>query len=146
MFPSSTPKLRPLLGALRTPPNLWPLPGTPPSGACIGRCPPPCPSCRRESFGRLGAPALTLLGDLADQAAQADGPGLSRAAFIAGALRELSIALRRGNASLRRLGANVATRASGQAPMCGLARPSAEVVEACFAPRVLVLGFWFALS
>jgi hypothetical protein len=35
-----------------------------------------------EFFGRLGAPALTLLGDLADQAVQAGGPGLSRAAFI----------------------------------------------------------------
>jgi hypothetical protein len=30
-----------------------------------------------ESFGRLGAPALTLLGDLADHAVQAGGPGLS---------------------------------------------------------------------
>jgi hypothetical protein len=44
-----------------------------------------------ESFGRLGAPALTLLGDLADQAVQAGGPGLSRATFICGALRELSV-------------------------------------------------------
>jgi hypothetical protein len=34
-----------------------------------------------ESFGRLGAPALTLLGDLADQAVQAGGPGLSPAAW-----------------------------------------------------------------
>jgi hypothetical protein len=81
-----------------------------------------------ESFGRLGAPALTLLGDLADQAVQAGGPGLSRAAFILGALRELSVALCRGNASLCRSGAYVATRAAGRAPMRGLARPSAEVV------------------
>jgi hypothetical protein len=42
-----------------------------------------------KSFGRLGAPALTLLGDMADQAVQAGGPGLSRAAFVSGALREL---------------------------------------------------------
>jgi hypothetical protein len=49
-----------------------------------------------ESFGRLGAPALTLLGDLADQAVQAGWPGLSQAAFISGALRELSIALSLG--------------------------------------------------
>jgi hypothetical protein len=81
-----------------------------------------------ESFGRLGAPALTLLGDLADQAVQAGGPGLSRAAFISGALRELSVALCRGNASLCRSGAYVATRAAGRAPMRGLAQPSAEVV------------------
>jgi hypothetical protein len=55
-----------------------------------------------ESFGRLGAPALTLLGDLADQAVQAGGPGLSRAAFISGALRELGVALCRSNASMYR--------------------------------------------
>jgi hypothetical protein len=81
-----------------------------------------------ESFGRLGAPALTLLGDLADQAVQAGGPGLSWAAFISGALRELSVALCRGNASLSRSGAYVVTRAAGQAPMRGPARPLAEVV------------------
>jgi hypothetical protein len=42
-----------------------------------------------ESFRRLGALALTVLRDLADQAVQAGGPGLSRAAFISGALRAL---------------------------------------------------------
>jgi hypothetical protein len=81
-----------------------------------------------EFFGRLGAPALTLLGDLAAQAVQAGRPGLSRAAFISGALRELSVALCRGNASLCRSGAYVATRAAGRTPMRGLARPSHEVV------------------
>jgi hypothetical protein len=35
-----------------------------------------------EIFRRLGASALTLLGDLADQAVQAGGPGLSRPPFI----------------------------------------------------------------
>jgi hypothetical protein len=63
-----------------------------------------------ESFGRLGAPALTLLGDLADQAVQAGGPGLLRADFISGALRELSVALCRGHASLCRSVAYVAPR------------------------------------
>jgi hypothetical protein len=91
-----------------------------------------------ESFGRLGVPALTLLGDLADQAVQAAGPGLSRAAFISGVLRELSDALCRSNASLCRSGAYIATRAAGQTPMRGLARPSTEVVQACFAPCVWV--------
>jgi hypothetical protein len=81
-----------------------------------------------ESFGRLWAPALTLLGDLADQAVQAGGPGLSRAAFISGLLRKLSAALRRGNTSLFLSGAYVATRAAGRTPMRGLARPSAAVV------------------
>jgi hypothetical protein len=81
-----------------------------------------------ESFGRVGAPALTLLGDLADQAVQAGGPGLSRAACISGALLELSVALCWGNASLCRSGVYVATRAAGRTPMRRLARPSAEVV------------------
>jgi hypothetical protein len=66
-----------------------------------------------ESFERLRASALTLLADLAEQAVQAGGPGLSLAAFISGAHRELSIALCRGNASLFRSGAYVATRAAG---------------------------------
>jgi hypothetical protein len=66
-----------------------------------------------ESFGRLETLALTLFGDLADQAVQAGGPGLSRAAFISGALRELSLALCRGNASLCQLSACVATQAAG---------------------------------
>jgi hypothetical protein len=70
----------------------------------------------------LGAPALMLLGDLADQTGQAGGLGLSRTAFISGALWELSIALCRGNASLCRSGAYVATRAAGRAPVRGLAR------------------------
>jgi hypothetical protein len=47
---------------------------------------------------------------------------------ISGALRELSVALCRGIASLCRSGAYVATRAAGRAPMRGLAQPSAEVV------------------
>jgi hypothetical protein len=59
---------------------------------------------------------------------QAGGPGLSRAAFIKEALREPSVALCRGNASLCRSGAYVATRAAGRIQMRGLARPSAQVV------------------
>jgi hypothetical protein len=77
---------------------------------------------------------------------QAGGPGLSRAAFILGALSELSVALCRGNASLCRSGANVATHAAGLAPMPGLARPSAEVVQACFAPCLWVWGVWFGFA
>jgi hypothetical protein len=99
-----------------------------------------------ESFGRLGAPALTLLRDLANQAVQAGGPGFSWAAFISGALRELSVALCRGNASLCRSRAYVVTLAAGRTPMRGLARPLAEVVEACLTPRVWVWGVWFGFA
>jgi hypothetical protein len=81
-----------------------------------------------ESFGRLRVSALPLLGDLADQAVQAGGPGLSRAAFVSGALWELSDALCWCNASLCWSGACVATRAAGQNLMRGLARPLAEAV------------------
>jgi hypothetical protein len=99
------------------------------------------------SFGRLGAPALTLLGDLANRYKPAGlaslGPLSSRerSGSLAGACREL--ALCRGNASLCRSGACVAMRAAGWTPMRGLARPSTEVVEACFALLVWVLGFGF---
>jgi hypothetical protein len=93
-----------------------------------------------ESFGRLVAPGLTLLRDLADQAVQAGRPGLSRAALVSGALRELGVALCWGNASLCCSVAYVATRAAGRTPMRGLARPSAEVVKACLVPRVWVWG------
>jgi hypothetical protein len=55
-------------------------------------------------------------------------------------------ALCRGNASLCRSDACVATRASGRTPMSGLARPSTEVVWACFAPHVWVLGCWFGFA
>jgi hypothetical protein len=84
-------------GAARTP-KFAAAVGTPPSGERIGRCHPPCSTFRSRSSPRLGAPALTLLGNLADQAVNmhqaehADRPGLSRAAFIAGALWELSVA------------------------------------------------------
>jgi hypothetical protein len=38
------------------------------------------------------------------------------------------------------------TRAAGRTPMRGLARPSAEVVEACVALRVWVWGAWFGFA
>jgi hypothetical protein len=73
-FPSSTWRLRPFLGALRSP-------------RVRGRCPGHlqvarvladvlCPAFRADVdrvIRRLGAPALTLLGDMADQAVQAGG-------------------------------------------------------------------------
>jgi hypothetical protein len=123
-FPSSTRRLRPLLGALRASPGLRPLPNTPLSSARIGRSPPPCPSCqcRLSSSGALG-PGLDAVTDLADQAAQAGVPGLSRAAFILGALQELSVAFCWGNVSMCRSGAYVAMRASGRSLIRGLAGP-----------------------
>jgi hypothetical protein len=65
---------------------------------------------------------------------------------VSGALRELSVALCRGNASLCRSGAYAATRAAGRTPMRGLARPSVDLVPACLAPRVWVWGVWFGFA
>jgi hypothetical protein len=65
---------------------------------------------------------------------------------VSGALRELSVALCRGNASLCRSGAYVATRADGRTPMRGLARHSADLVSACLAPRVWGWGVWFGFA
>jgi hypothetical protein len=78
-----------------------------------------------ESFGRLGAPALSLLRSLADHAVLAGGPGLSHDAFISGALWELGVALCRGNTSLGRSGLYNLTRVIGRAPLRGLSCPSA---------------------
>jgi hypothetical protein len=83
------------------------------------------------SFGRLRAPALSLLCSLADHTVQDRGPGLSRDALISGALRELGVALCRGNAFLGRSGLYALTRASGRASLRSLACLSAEVVCGC---------------
>jgi hypothetical protein len=48
-----------------------------------------------ESYGRIGQPAMKLIHALGDEAA---GPGgVTRASFVAGALREISVGLCRGN-------------------------------------------------
>jgi hypothetical protein len=50
-----------------------------------------------ETYRRLGQPAMKLLHSLGDEAA---GPGgVTRASFVSGALRELSVGLCRGNFS-----------------------------------------------
>jgi hypothetical protein len=59
---------------------------------------------------------------------EATTTGLSRDAFISGALRELGVALCRGNASLGRSGLYALTRVSGRAPLHSLSCPSTEVV------------------
>jgi hypothetical protein len=83
-------------------------------------------AARTLGFGTHPRGAISAA--LAGQAVQAGRPGLSRAAFISWALRELSVALCRGNASLCLSSAYVATRASGRTPMRGLAWHSAEAV------------------
>jgi hypothetical protein len=72
-----------------------------------------------ESFGRIGALAVLLLGSLADSEVHAGVRGLSLSAFISGALQELSIARCSGDAFLFHSGFYAATAASGRAPMRG---------------------------
>jgi hypothetical protein len=81
-----------------------------------------------ESFRRLKAPELSLLCSFADHAVEAEGPGLSRDAFISGALQELGVALCRDNASLGRSGLYALTQVPGRAPLRGLSCPSADAV------------------
>jgi hypothetical protein len=79
-----------------------------------------------ESYGRLGQPAMTLLHSLGDEAA---GPGgVSRASFVGGALRELSVGLIRGNFLLYRASVGMLAKSSGNSFRAGLSVPSDEHV------------------
>jgi hypothetical protein len=79
-----------------------------------------------ESYGRLGQPAMALLHSLGDEAA---GPGgVSRASFVAGALRELSKGLIRGNFLLYRASVGMLARSSGSSFRAGLSVPTDEHV------------------
>jgi hypothetical protein len=75
-----------------------------------------------ESFGCVGDSVMSLLGSFAE-AVQADGHGLTRAAFILRALRKLSDASCHGNALLHRSGLYSAAGASGQIPLHEPTRP-----------------------
>jgi hypothetical protein len=80
-----------------------------------------------ESYGRLGQPAMKLLHQLGDEAA---GPGgVTRASFVAGALRELSVGLCRGNYFMYRASVGVLARTSGSSYRAGLVVPTDECVE-----------------
>jgi hypothetical protein len=73
-----------------------------------------------KSFGRLGAPALTLPQSLADHAVQAGGTAFFWDACVSGALRALSIVLRWDNASLGRSAVHALTRVAFRQATCGL--------------------------
>jgi hypothetical protein len=78
------------------------------------------------SCERLGQPAMTLLHSLGDEAA---GPGgVSRASFLAGALRDLSVGLIRGNFLLYRASVDMLARSSGSSFRAGLSVPTDEHV------------------
>jgi hypothetical protein len=78
-----------------------------------------------ESYGRLGQPAMKLLHLIVDEAAASCG--VSQASFMAGALRELSIGLVRGNSLLYRASIGMLARSSGISFHSGLSVPTNEL-------------------
>jgi hypothetical protein len=80
-----------------------------------------------ESYGRLGHPAMKFLHDLGEEAA--GHGGVSRSSFVAGALRELSIGLCRGNFLSYRASVGVLARASGASFRAGMCVPTDECLE-----------------
>jgi hypothetical protein len=77
-----------------------------------------------ESYGRIGQPAMKLLHALGDEAA---GPvGVTRASFVAGALREISIGLCRGNFFMYRVRLGMFAESSGTGFQAGMRVPTDE--------------------
>jgi hypothetical protein len=80
----------------------------------------------KESYGRLGQPAMALLHQLGDAASV---PGwVSRAGSVAGALREVSVGLCRGNLLLYYDSVGVLARASWSHFRVGLHVPTHDLV------------------
>jgi hypothetical protein len=80
-----------------------------------------------ESYGHIGQPAIKLLHPLGDEAA---GPGgITRASFVAGTLRELSVGLCRGNFLMYRASGGMFAWVSSRGFPAGLAVPTDEAIE-----------------
>jgi hypothetical protein len=80
-----------------------------------------------EIYGRLGQPAMKLLHSLGDKAA---GPGgVTRASFVYGALRELSVGLCRGIFLSYRASVGMLARSSGSSFRAGGSVPTDECIE-----------------
>jgi hypothetical protein len=80
-----------------------------------------------ETYGRLGQPAMKLLHMLGDEAACPGG--ITRASFVQGALRELSVGLWRGNFLAYRASVGMLARWSGASFRAGLSVPMSERME-----------------
>jgi hypothetical protein len=74
-----------------------------------------------ESYGRLGRPAMRLLQTLAAAAASSatSGSDATTSSFVAGALRELGVALVKGNEVVYREALHVYATACGPAARIG---------------------------
>ena len=80
-----------------------------------------------ETYGWMGKPALALLDEIAEVAA-ASGT-VSKGLFKAMAIKQLSVALVKGNAMMYRACLSAFVEGSGRAPMYGDDLPSAEVSD-----------------
>jgi hypothetical protein len=79
-----------------------------------------------ETYGRLGQLAMKLLHQLGNEAAGASG--VSRASFVSGGLRELSVDLVRGNFWLYRATVGMLARVSGSSFRPCLSQPTDDFV------------------
>jgi hypothetical protein len=78
-----------------------------------------------ETFGRLGKPAMELLNQLATTAAS--GGTARKDCFVIGALKELSVALCRGNGFVLRRSLGVLARVAGTSFLMGMTVPTSEI-------------------
>jgi hypothetical protein len=81
-----------------------------------------------ESHGRLGRPAMQLLQTLAAAAASSATAGwhLTTSSFVTGALRELGVALVKGNEVVYREALHVYATAGGTVPCIGATVPTVD--------------------
>jgi hypothetical protein len=80
-----------------------------------------------ESYGRLGKPALDLLGMLGEEAEGA-GRQCRKAQFVSWTLRELSVGLCKGNFHMCRASLGLLAGATGRGFRPGAAVPMEELV------------------
>ena len=80
-----------------------------------------------ETYGRWGQPAMKLLSALASAGAATRGVTFDPSAFVTFALRELSMALCRGNGLLFRRGQGACAKAAGHAFRAGAVAPYVDV-------------------
>jgi hypothetical protein len=86
------------------------------------------------SYGHIGQPAMKLLHALGDDAA---GPGrVTRASFVAGALREISVGLCRGNFFMYRACWGMIAKASATGFRAGMRVPT-RMNKGCCRLRIL---------
>jgi hypothetical protein len=92
-----------------------------------------------ESYGRLGRPAMQLLQTLTAAAASSAtaGSDVTTSSFVTGALRELGVALVKGNEVVYREALHVYATAGGTAARVGATVPTVDPEWFCFCCCVL---------